>query len=114
MTIYLSGQVLGLPISIMAEIYEAAAAKIRASGHTPINPLDEGKESLIRLENCDALYLLHNYRNSIYSLTDEANAAGLGLKIFYEDKPAEFWEFIAEYEERGRVALINQLDQDLW
>lgn len=111
MRIYITGQILGLPISHAAAIFEAAASVIRCAGHQAINPLDFiNEDSDEELLNSDALFCLHNYAKSRHSLTEQANAIVQGKKVFYEQNPAEFWQFIAEYDERGREALIDELE----
>lgn len=116
MNIYRSGQILGQPIDQVAAIFEAAASTIRCAGHNPINPLDlpEGTNFYEVFYKADALYLLHNYQLNIMSRQEEASAIAVGLKIFYETNPADFWNCVQDYNERGKEALIDNMEGEVW
>lgn len=112
MRIYISGQIFGIPVSDAAAIFEAAAATIRCAGHTPISPLDfmPGQKAEEELLSCEGIYLLHNYLMNEDSRKDEVTAVANGLKVFWEGRPADFWNYVARYNEFGREELLDELE----
>lgn len=96
--IYISGKISGLdPAEARAKFYAAERA-IESFGYVAVNPMklveDCGQSwadfmlaDINLLFNCDAIYLLENWRESRGARIEFAIAAELGLQILFQDRP---------------------------
>lgn len=91
--IYISGKITGLPMNEVIAKFNAAEAKIRKFGFTPICPLDNGLphdaewadhvgEDIKLLLKCDAIYLLDDYDKSEGALIELDIARRQRMPIF--------------------------------
>ena len=92
MKIYIAGPMTGYK-NFNREKFLETARNIKAMGHEPIHTADmpDGLsyedymlESLNRLEDCDAIYLLKGWTKSNGANEEFIRARELGLEIFYE------------------------------
>lgn len=92
MRCYISGKISGLPIEQVTAKFRQAEQQVRAFGHEPINPLDNGvdKEAdwndhlvadIALLLGCDAIYLLKDWEDSKGSRIEHKIAEECGLEI---------------------------------
>ncbi len=96
MKIYIAGKITGLDTEEAARRFKASAHRVRAAGHEPVNPMEkvseqEGKtwaeymaEDFIIAHECDAIYMLSNWRDSTGARIEHAIAEIMGKPIFYE------------------------------
>lgn len=91
--IYISGQITGLPRSEWFAKFERVEQQLLAAGHNVINPAknmmrltyDEYMAiDLMLLENCDAIYMLDNWKKSKGACQELEKARQLALEILYE------------------------------
>lgn len=95
MQIYISGQITGLDIKVAEEYFEQIEDKLRQAGHHPINPCkilpyspeltwkDYMVEDIKAIFNCEAMFMLENWRNSKGAKIEHDLAQHLGLKVYY-------------------------------
>jgi len=94
MIIYITGPMSGLP-DLNFPAFHAAAAKLRAEGHTVINPAEINADvagqrpwdfymraDIVELTKCEAIYLLNGWRDSKGALLEFTIAVGLDMEIF--------------------------------
>lgn len=95
MKIYISGKISDLPTEQVKEKFAKAEAQIRAFGHEPVNPLDNGQlptatwaqqmtASLAMLFECDAIYLLSDWDDSRGARIEANIAEECGLEILHQ------------------------------
>lgn len=94
--VYLSGKMSGLP-DLGFPLFHRAAASLRASGYTVINPAeldaqDAGKEmtwadylrrDIAQLVTCDAIALLPNWTDSRGAKLEKHIAQELGMRVIF-------------------------------
>ncbi len=89
---YISGKITGLPQDQVVAKFTQAAEQVISYGHKPVNPLDNGlpfDESwnkhivadIALLVECDAIYLLSDWKNSKGARIEEKIAQECGLEI---------------------------------
>lgn len=94
MKIYISGKISDLPTEQVKEKFAKAEAQIRAFGHEPVNPLDNGQPStatwaqqmtasLAMLFECDAIYFLPDWVESRGARIEAKIAQECGLEILH-------------------------------
>lgn len=95
MKIYISGKISDLPTEQVREKFAKAEAQIRAFGHEPVNPLDNGQPatatwaqqmtaSIALLFECDAIYLLPDWGDSRGARIEANIAEECGLEILQQ------------------------------
>lgn len=95
MKIYISGKISDLPTEQVREKFAKAEAQIRAFGHEPVNPLDNGQPStatwaqqmtasIALLFECDAIYLLPDWGDSRGARIEANIAEECGLEILHQ------------------------------
>ena len=95
---YISGKISGLPTDQVTAKFKQAEQQIRAFGHEPVNPTNNGlgseaswNEHLVAdvalLLECDAIYLLKDWGDSRGSRIEANIAEECGLQIVH--KPCE-------------------------
>lgn len=95
---YISGKITGLPPSEYIARFSKAEADLTAKGYEVVNPLRNGlpsgaqwqeqmKADIRLLLDCNAIYLLANWEQSIGATLEYDIANGLGLIIEYERPP---------------------------
>lgn len=103
MKIYLSGKVSDLPPEKVRANFAQAADQIRAFGHEPISPLDSGIDyydkwekhiaaDIAMLLNCDAIYLLKDWKDSKGARIEKAIANECGKAIYLQPDLADLNE----------------------
>jgi hypothetical protein len=110
------------PEGIKANIDEAAivAANVYAGGAWPACPHLLGERfvgkweqqrcldgTLEWMRRCDAIVMVHNWRQSLGATAEHEEAVRLGMPVFYASAPegylpVEFWDWLKEQE--GRAA----------
>lgn len=92
---YISGKISGLPTDQVTAKFRQAEQQIRAFGHEPVNPLDNGLGSeaswdkhlvadVALLLECDAIYLLKDWGDSRGSRIEANIAEECGLQIVHQ------------------------------
>lgn len=95
MKIYISGKISDLPMEEVRAKFAQAEQQIEAFGHTPVNPLNNGQPedaswekqmtaSLGLLLESDAIYMLHDWKDSRGARIECAVAAELGIEIIHQ------------------------------
>lgn len=98
---YISGKISGLPTEQVTAKFRQAEQQIRAFGHEPINPLDNGvdkeaswNEHLVAdialLLECDAIYLLKDWEASKGARIEANIAEECGLEIIPQPEYATY------------------------
>ena len=99
MKIYISGKITGLEYDEAFAAFTEAADWIRCNGHQAVNPMDivkeqEGKswieyicEDLAILNDCEAIFLLHNWQDSKGARLEKAFMEILGRPVLYQETP---------------------------
>lgn len=98
---YISGKITDLPTDQVTAKFEQAAQQIRAFGHEPVNPLENGlrmdapwKDHLVAdivlLLECDAIYLLKDWGDSKGSRIEANIAQEYGLEIIHQPEYAAY------------------------
>ena len=93
--IYISGKITGLPYEEAFRIFEDAEHKLQQQGFSVINPMkikhehdlsweSYMKEDLKAMLDCDAIYLLPNYKDSKGAMIEYDLALILNLNIIFE------------------------------
>jgi hypothetical protein len=97
MKIYISGKITGIEAEALVR-FGLAELVMREAGFDPINPMalphlhDKEWHSFMRedikaLCDCDAIYMLNNWKDSAGARLEHTVAECLGLQVFYEDEP---------------------------
>lgn len=92
---YISGKISGLPTDQVTAKFQQAEQQIRAFGHEPVNPINNGlgseaswNEHLVAdvalLLECDAIYLLKDWGDSRGSRIEANIAEECGLQIVHQ------------------------------
>ena len=104
--IYISGQITGLPIEEAEFNFKAAENMLISKGYNVVNPfeLPEHKDiiklplteherwvlhmkvDIKALMDCDAIYMLNNYKKSKGAMIEFSTALQFGYKVLYEDE----------------------------
>lgn len=98
---YISGKISGLPTDQVTAKFRQAEQQIRAFGHEPVNPIDNGlgseaswNEHLVAdvalLLECDAIYLLKDWGDSRGSRIEANIAEECGLQIVHQPEYATY------------------------
>ena len=91
--IYISGQITGLPRNEWFAKFEKAEQHFLAAGYSVVNPAKNMMKltydeymaiDLMLLENCDAIYMLDNWKKSKGACQELEKARQLALEILYE------------------------------
>lgn len=101
MRVYISGKISGLHANEVEAKFAQAAAQIRAFGHEPVNPINNGlgaeaswNEHLVAdvalLLECDAIYLLKDWGDSRGSRIEANIAEECGLQIVHQPEYATY------------------------
>lgn len=95
MKIYISGKITGLDIKEAESIFEAVERKLHEAGLLPINPCkilpyapqhtwkDYMLEDIKAIFDCEAMFMLDNWRDSKGAKIEHDIAHALGLKVYY-------------------------------
>ena len=97
MRIYIAGKITGEPD--YKEKFAAAAERLRAEGHVPVNPCTvngEGSRTykewidagLMKLMGCDAIYMLRDWKHSKGARLEHKYAHVTRMKILKEEDNA--------------------------
>lgn len=92
-TIYISGQITGLPIDTVIERFKAAETKIRRFGFEPVSPLNNGLpreaawadqmgKDIALLLRTDAIYMLPDWQQSEGATIEYLIARQRRMRIF--------------------------------
>lgn len=103
MKIYLSGKVSDLPPEEVRAKFAQAADQIRALGHEPVSPLDSGIDyddkwekhiaaDIAMLLECDAIYLLKDWKDSKGARIEKAVASECKKDIYLQPDLADLNE----------------------
>lgn len=99
--IYISGKITGLSQTEAFANFERAEIQLHAFGFEAINPMkkvseQEGKswkeymlEDIAILWDCDAIYMLCNWKDSKGAKIERAIAENLGMPVLLESQPAD-------------------------
>jgi hypothetical protein len=98
---YISGKISGLPTDQVTAKFQQAEQQIRAFGHEPVNPINNGlgseaswNEHLVAdvalLLECDAIYLLKDWGDSRGSRIEANIAEECGLQIVHQPEYATY------------------------
>ena len=92
MTIYISGRITGLPNA--KELFNEAELRLKAQGYKVVNPCNNGvnsdswtahmKADIKLLMDCDAIYLLSNWKQSEGARIERFIAWSLGYEMIKE------------------------------
>jgi hypothetical protein len=95
MKIYISGQITGLDLDEARQHFNSAESQLTTVGHEVINPMslvpyqehltwkDYMIEDIKALFECDAIFMLDNWRHSRGAKIEHDIAQGLGIKVYY-------------------------------
>lgn len=97
MKVYISGKISGLEEEEYRARFGAAEKRLKAEGHSVMNPAwiksypgysweDYMRVALAMLDVCDAVYMLANWKDSRGAKTEHVYAKGQGKKIMYEEQ----------------------------
>ena len=92
--IYIAGKVTGLPFQEVQEKFATAQATIEKLGFEAVNPIlvvnnpDENwhiamEKCLVALSQCDAIYMLPDFKDSPGADIEHKKAYALGLDVYY-------------------------------
>lgn len=94
MRIYISGKISGLPKAEYESSFKNAEELFRKMGYQPVNPCElahtttKWDECMLRdikaLFDCEAIYMLNNWRSSKGARIEHAIAIETGMKILYQ------------------------------
>jgi hypothetical protein len=96
MKVYISGPMTGLP-GFNFPAFNTAARRLASQGHKTVNPANKGivdgwewsdylRHDVRLLTECDAIYLLHGWRDSRGARLEEHIARELGMQILDSDQ----------------------------
>lgn len=93
--IYIAGKVTGLPRQEVMAKFRAAENKLSGEGWQVINPTllisedasweDAMKVCFAALAECQAIYMLVDWRDSRGAVLEHSKACEMGMKIFYQN-----------------------------
>jgi hypothetical protein len=93
--IYISGKITGLDINIAKDIFDTACFILWNQGYNPINPMtlnhhshDQSWSSFMRVDikalcECEAIYMLPNWKDSKGAILEHHIAESLGMEIIF-------------------------------
>ena len=95
MKVYISGKISGIPHTDVIEKFRQAEQQIIGYGHQPINPLNNGIDvseswnkhmaaDIAMLLECDAIYLLADWSDSVGARIEAHIAAEIGIDIMHQ------------------------------
>lgn len=95
MKIYLAGKISGLPIEEARELFEHAEKELKECGHEVVNPLklphaenttweDAMALDISHLIQCDAIFMLSNWSDSLGARLERLLAMQLGKEVLYQ------------------------------
>lgn len=101
MKVYISGKISGLEEEEYRARFGAAEGRLKAAGHSVMNPawmksqsdfawMDYIYIALAMLDVCDAVYMLSNWKDSRGAKIEHAYAKGQGKKIMYEEASSDY------------------------
>ena len=101
MRVYISGKISGLHADEVEAKFAQAAAQIRAFGHEPVNPINNGlgaeaswnehlAADIALLLGCDAIYLLGDWAESKGARIEAHIAQECGLRFVLQPKIAVY------------------------
>ena len=94
MKIYIAGKITGLPIEVAYAAFEKTEQHLKDEGHEPVNPMklqhnhgrtwaEYMRECFNALRECEAIYMMPGYINSIGACAEHEVARSLRLKVIY-------------------------------
>lgn len=100
MNVYISGRITGLSFDEVEQMFDKAEKRLTDTGFTPVNPLKNGlsrsstweehmKRDIAMLLECDAIYILSNWKESRGAALERHIAKELGLMIIEQMNAAE-------------------------
>ena len=95
MKVYISGPITGFLKDEVITSFSSAETELKAKGHIPVNPLNNGlpwnsswedhmKRDIQLLLDCNAIYLLPNFRQSKGAMLELHIAKELGMYVMNE------------------------------
>ena len=120
--IYISGKITDNP-NYTAD-FEAAELALKIAGFQPVNPAEERlpdgatwadymRQDLKLLCDCDAIYMLNGWRESVGAKIEHKLARDLGIEIIYERKTVNNAEYRrAQYMKNREKILQKQKEYD--
>lgn len=91
---FISGKITGLTIDQVAIEFQKAEAEVAALGFVPVNPikfvpvgLDYFKQMQMcydKIDECEAIYMIHNFRDSSGALSELEHSNRLGHQVFMQ------------------------------
>lgn len=97
MRIYISGKITGLELEEAKQNFHNVEQRLYELGYVPINPMKVCEynplwewhhymvEDIRELFNCEAIVMLHNWRDSKGARIEHSIAMEIGLKIYYPE-----------------------------
>lgn len=96
MKIYIAGKITGLIKEEYTAKFLKAETELRAAGWDPVNPCKFGipdhtpsakalETCLPKLEECQAIYMLHDWRDSLGAIVELSTAKHSRLDVYYEE-----------------------------
>jgi len=96
MKVYISGPISSVGEEVATARFEAKEQELREQGHEPVNPMklshNHGKtwaeymaEDMAALRECQAVYVMKDYQQSVGVELEIADAKRLGLPIRFEE-----------------------------
>ena len=94
--VYISGKISGLPHAIALSKFKASERILFSENYIPVNPMelnhtehDQSWEGFMRVDlkalcDCDAIYMMNNYKDSRGAKIELQLARDLGMKIIFE------------------------------
>lgn len=112
MKIYISGKITGLTMAEAHQQFEKAADRIRAAGHTAINPVSLGAllpglewksymtmaYGILLDPSVDAVYMLQNWKESDGAVLEWTWAQAKGKRVLYQD-PEDYLKYESRREQ---------------
>ncbi len=94
MRVYISGKITGLPILAAKEKFKWHAGYLELKGHDPVNPMDLPHKNhewidyivtdIRALLECDAIYMLNCWGQSLGARIEYGIAKEMGMTIIYQ------------------------------
>jgi len=97
MKVYISGKISGLPYDEVERNFKEAEIRLQEEGYETVNPLDSGlpvestwkehmKADIKMLMDCDTIYLLKNWKDSVGATIEQKIAVMLNYDIIEQIK----------------------------